>query len=87
MFISINIYWNLRIIICGLFELEHFVLYRNIESCVPGTNIALKVNYISRTDKQTHKKNRSGLRLPEAGSGERKLNEGSQKVQTPSYKY
>lgn len=56
MFISINIYWNLRIIICGLFELEHFVLYRNIESCVPGTNIALKVNYISRTDKQTHKK-------------------------------
>ena len=35
---------------------DHFEMYRNIESpCgAPRTNTGLKVNYISKTDKQTN---------------------------------
>ena len=36
---------------------DYFVIYRNKElCCVPGSNIALEVNYTSKANKQTHRK-------------------------------
>ena len=55
---------------------------------MPGTNIAMLLNYTSKEEKQANsQKKRSGLWLPEADvGGEGKLDEGSQKAQTSSYK-
>ena len=37
---------------------DHIYMYRDNELlyCVPGTNIMLYLNYISKTSEQTHKK-------------------------------
>ena len=69
---------------------HHFKMYRNIESlcCVTGANIVLQVSFTSETNKQKKaQKNKSDMQLLDARH-ERKggLGEGSQKVQTPSYK-
>ena len=69
---------------------NHFKMYRSIKPlcCITGTNIVLKVNYTLKTNKQTNsQRKRSDLWLPWAEEwGERELDEGSQKVQIPSYK-
>ncbi len=70
---------------CGV----QFEMYRNTKSlcCVTGTNIVLKVNYTSKTQKHTH---REELRLvvtrAGGGWGWEVVDKGSQKVQTSSYK-
>ena len=68
---------------------DHFEIYRNNKSqcCVKETNIMLQVNYISKTkrNKQTPRKiSDCGYQKQRLGQG--KLDEGSQKVQTYSYK-
>ena len=69
-------------------EIQHgnnFEMYRNIVSlcCVPGINIELQVNYTSKISKQTNSQKK---RSEEAGVWGGELDEGSQKVQTSSYK-
>ena len=59
----------------------HFEMYRNIKSlyCVPGTNIVLQVNYTPKT-KQIHGKRDQIYGYQRQGVGDRKLDEGGQKV-------
>ena len=84
---------GMKCTVCGIqygkrsqpdYHCDHFVMYRNIESicCVRGTDVVLSFTYTSKLSKQTNKliEKRSDLWLSEA------LEEGSQKVQTLSYK-
>ena len=70
---------------------DHFKMYRNIESlrCVTGTNTVLQVNYTSKTNTQIYKPTEKQIRFGVArgrGWGGGELDEGSQKIQTFTYK-
>ena len=66
---------------------DHFEMYRNIKllCCVIGTNTLLQVNCISNTNTQTQERDQV-CGYQRRGQGKRELDEGSQKVQTSSYK-
>ena len=61
-------------------------MYRNIKSLcyIPGTNIVLQVNYISKTNKLVEKRDQI-CGHQRGGLGEGGLDEGGQKVRDPSY--
>ena len=65
---------------------DHFEMYTDTESlcCVTRTNLELQVNYTSKTDKLIERDQICGYHRPKGGR-RGKLDEGRQKVHTPSY--
>ena len=73
-----------------IYRHDPFEMYRNTKllCCIIEINMVLQVSYTSETNKQIHRKRDQNFCYQRQGVewGERELDGGRKKVQTPSYK-